>query len=146
MFTGYEAFAVLAGLVLLEHGIPQAAAVDILRQVRSDLETAYRDTLQKDPSTLFDKQAVRAMARPGLIATDNTAPIFLVFVKLSGSTVDKVHAVVSVCRGHDELNAFLQKHAEPSLGATFFELVSLMHKLAANLLRTHPIKPGRSTT
>lgn len=145
MFTGYEAFALLAGLILLEHGIPQATVVDVLRQVRSDLETAHRDTLRKDPGVLFDKIAVQAMAKPGLIATDNAHPIFLVFVKLSGSTVDKVHAVITVCRGHEELNAFVQKHSVPGLGATFFEFVTLMHRLATNLSKTRPIKRGRST-
>ena len=76
MFSGYEAFALLAGLMMLEHGMPQANVVRILRQVRSDLERAYRETLQKDPQVLFDQAEVRSMAKPGMIATDNTAPCF----------------------------------------------------------------------
>jgi hypothetical protein len=143
MFTRYEAFAVLAGLILLEHGIPQATVVDILRQVRGDLETAHHDTLKKDPRALFDVKAIQAMAKPGMIATDNTDPIFLVFVKLSGSTVNQVHAAVTVRRGHDALNVFLQKHSTPSLGATFFEFTRLMHRLATNLSKTRPSKRGR---
>lgn len=99
MFTRYEAFALFSGLVLLEHGIPQATVVDILRQVRADLETAYQDTLKKDPDVLFDAKAIQALAKPGMIAPDNTDPIFLVIVKLSGSTVDKVDAAVTVCGG-----------------------------------------------
>ncbi len=65
MFTGYEAFAVLAGLLLLEHGIPQATVVNILRQLRSDLEATHRETLENDPSVLFDQKALQAMAKPG---------------------------------------------------------------------------------
>jgi hypothetical protein len=145
MFSEYEVFALLAGLVLLEHGIPQATVAVILRQVRSDLEIAYRQTLKKDPRVLFDPKAVQATAKPGMIATDNADPVFLAFVKLSGSTVDKVHAVVTVCRGHDELNAFIKKHSVTSPGATFFEFVGLMHRLPKNLLETRPIKRGRST-
>ena len=37
MFSGYEAFALLAALVVLEHGIPQAKVVSILREIRFDL-------------------------------------------------------------------------------------------------------------
>jgi hypothetical protein len=146
IFTKYEAFALMAGLILLEHGIPQATVVDILRQVRRDLETAYQETLKKDQGALFDAKAIQDMAKPGMIATDNTDPIFLVFVKLSGSTVDKVHAAVTVCRGHQALNAFLQKHSAPGLGATFFEFTRLIHQLATNLSETRPVKRGRSSS
>jgi len=147
MFSDYEAFALLAALRVLEHGIPQATVVDILRQVRWDLETAYTESMQKDPRELFDPEAVLAMARPGMIAADSTNPVFLAFVKLSGSAVSdgKVRALVTVCRGHDELTAFIRKHSAPSVGATFFEFVGLMHKLANNLSQTQPIKRGRST-
>jgi hypothetical protein len=145
MFTEYEAFAVLAGLLLLEHGIPQATVVNILRQLRSDLEVAYRETLKKDPRVLFDQKALQAMAKPGMIATDNTEPVFLVLTKLPESTVDRIHDVIAVCRGPDEMGAFLKKYSGPGLGSTVFELVSLMHRFAANLSKTHPIKRGRST-
>jgi hypothetical protein len=145
MFTGYEAFAVLAGLLLLEHGIPQATVVNILRQIRSDLEPAHRDTLKKDPSVLFDQNALQAMAKPGMIATDSTHPVFLVLVKLPDSTLARVHEVMAVCRGRDELATFLKKCSGPGLGSTTFEFVGLMHRLATNLARTHPIKRGRST-
>ncbi len=74
MFSGYEAFALLAALIALEHGIPQAKVVSILQEIRSDFEAAHRDTLQKDPKELFDPQLVRSMASSGLLAVDNTAP------------------------------------------------------------------------
>jgi len=147
MFSGYEAFAVLVAIMLLEHGIPQATVVSILRQVRGDLETAHARRLQMDRKALFNPQAVRATIKPGMIATDNTAPVFLAFVRLSGSEVDgKVREAITVCRGHAELVAFITKHSLPGLGATFFELVSLMWKLADNLAQTQPIKRGRAST
>ncbi len=147
MFSDYEAFALLAGLMLLEHGIPQATVVSILRQVRSDLETAHCETVKKDPTDLFDPKAVQAMARPGVIATDNTDPIFLALLKLPSSAVDdgKVRALLTVCRGHDELSAFVKKHSVPGIGVTVFEFVGLMHRLATNLSKTYPVKRGRST-
>ncbi len=144
MFSGYEAFALMAALIVLEHGIPQAKVVSILQEIRSDLEAAHRETLQKDAKALFDPQAVRAMARTGMIAVDNIAPVFLAFVKLNAGQ-GRVRAIISVCRGHDELVRFLKEHSVPGSGATHFEFVRLMYTLAANLSQTRPIKRGRST-
>jgi len=147
MFSGYEAFALLVAIMLLEHGIPQATVVSILQQVRGDLATAHARRLQMNRKALFNPPAVRATIKPGMIATDNTAPVFLAFVRLSGSEVDgKVREAITVCRGHAELVAFITKHSLPGLGATFFELVSLMWKLADNLEQTQPIKRGRAST
>jgi hypothetical protein len=146
MFSDYEAFALLVGVMLLEHGLPQATAVSILRQVRRDLETGYAQRLKMDRNALFDPSAVHEMIKPGMIATDNTAPVFLAFVRLSGSEVDgKVREAITVCRGHDELVAFVAKHSVPGLGATFFELVGLMWKLADNLAQTRPMRRGRAS-
>jgi hypothetical protein len=144
MFTGFEVFAVLVALIVLEHGMPQAKVVSILQEVRGDLEAAHRETLQKDPKALFDPEAVRAMARPGMIAVDNTAPVFLAFVKLDTGK-GRVRAAISVCRGHDGLVRFIKEHSVPGSGATHFEFVRLMHTLADNLSKTRPIKRGRST-
>ncbi len=145
MFSAYEAFALLTGLLMLEHRIPQATVVSILRQLRSDLERAHRDTLRKDPQRLFDPLAVQAMTKPGMIEVDNAEPIFLVFVKLSGSTAKRVDELITVCDGHGEMNSFIKKHSVAGLGTTFFELVSLMHQLSTNLVKTRPVKRGRSS-
>jgi len=144
LFTAYEVFAVMAAVIVLEHGIPQAKVVSILQDLRSDLETAHRETLQKDRNELFDPQAVRAMAQPGMIATDNTAPVYLAFVKLDAGK-GRVRTFVAVCRGYGELIKFLKEHSLPGSGATHFELACLMHRLADNLAQTRPTKRGRST-
>ena len=34
MFSAYEAFALLAAVILLEHGLPQARVVRVMRLVR----------------------------------------------------------------------------------------------------------------
>jgi hypothetical protein len=144
MFSGYEAFALLAALIILEHGIPQAKVVSILQEIRSDFEAAHRDTLQKDPKELFDPQLVRSMARADLLAVDNTAPVFLAFVKLDIGK-GRVHAFITVCRGLDGLAKFLKEHSVPGSGATFFEFARLMLTVANILSQTRPIKRGRST-
>jgi hypothetical protein len=130
---------------VLEHGIPQAKVVSILREIRPDFEAAHRDTLQKDPKALFDPRAVLAMPRPGMFAVDNTAPVFLAFVKL-GIGEGRVHASIAVCRGHVELGEFIKEQSVPGSGATHFEFTRLMHTLAGTLSQTRPIKRGRSTT
>jgi hypothetical protein len=144
MFSAYEAFALLAALILLGHGIPQAKVVSILQDVRSDLEAAHRETLQKDRKELFNPQAIQDMARNGLLAVDNTAPVFLVFVKLDIGR-GRMHATISVCRGLQELGKFLKDYTVPGSGATHFEFVRLICTLADNLSKTHPVKRGRST-
>jgi hypothetical protein len=132
MFSSYEAFALMAALIVLEHGIPQGKVVSIFREVRGDLEAAHRDTLQKNPKVLFDAEAIRAIARPGQLSVDNTAPVFLAFVKLDVGK-GRVQATISVCRGLEGLGSFLNDHCAPGSGVTHFEFVRLMHALADNL-------------
>ena len=143
-FTGFEVFAVLAALLLLRHGIPQAKVVSILRDVRPDLEAAHHEILGKKPEVLFDQQEIQAMSSEGVIAVDSTVPIFLAFVELDIGR-GKVQATISVCRGLDELGKFLKQHAVVGSGSTFFQFTRLMRTLASNLSETRPIKRGRST-
>ena len=89
MFSGYQAFALLAAVILLEHGLPQASVVRVMRRVRRQFEAAHADILRKDPRTLFDQEAILAQAKPGMIAVNNTDPVFLVFVRLTASSVDE---------------------------------------------------------
>ena len=101
--------------------------------------------MRKDPRTLFDQKAILAQARPGMIATNNTDPVFLVIVRLTASSVDEQNggSAVAVCRGPAQLQAFIKRHSVPGTGATFFEFVGLMHALAAHLSQTFPVKRGR---
>jgi hypothetical protein len=117
MFSGHEAFAQLAAIMLLEHGLPQAAVVRVMRQVRRPFEAAHAESLKKDPNKLFDQQAILERARPGMIATNNTDPVFLAFVRLTDSSVGDPKGDVAVCRGHDELGAFFRKHVTTQVAA-----------------------------
>jgi hypothetical protein len=148
MFTAYQAFALLAAVMLLEHGLPQATVVRVLRCVRGQFETAHAGIMRKDPGRLFDQDAVLAQAKPGMIAVNNTDPVFLVFVRLTASSVDEQNGggAVDVCRGVAQLQAFIKRHSVPGTGATFFEFVSLMHALAAHLSQTFPTKRGRAAS
>jgi len=131
---------------LLEHGVPQAGVVRVMRQVRRQFEAVHTEILRKDPNSLFDAKAIVARAKPGMIATDNTDPVFLAFVRLTDSSVGAQKGTVAVCRGHDELVSFIRRHSVPGTGATFFEFVRLMHTLRGNLLQIRPAKRGRGST
>jgi hypothetical protein len=148
MFSAYETFALLAAVILLEHGLPQARVVRIMRLVRRPFEAAHAAILKKDPAALFDQNAILANARPGMIAVSNTDPVFLVFVRVTASSVDDEGrgTVVAVCRGLIELQTFIKRHSVPGTGATFFEFASLMHVLAAHLSQTPPVKRGRGAS
>jgi hypothetical protein len=145
MFTAYQAFALLAAVILLEHGLPQTSVVRVMRRVGRQLAAAHADTMRKDPRRLFDQQVILAQAKPGMIAVNNTSPVFLVFVRLTASSVDDQEGsgVVAVCRGTAQFQEFYKRHSTPGTGATFFELVSLMHAFAAHLSQTLPVKRGR---
>jgi len=145
MFSAYEALALLAAIILLEHGLPQQTVVRVLRQVRPEFEVEHARILKKDPKVLFDQQRVIAQAKPGMIAVDNIDPIFLVIVRLTGSSLDSSPSpATAVCRGQAALMAFIKRRSVAGLGATFFEFTSLMHVLAKNLSRTRPAKRGRA--
>jgi hypothetical protein len=144
MFSAYEAFALLVGVLLLEHGFPQARVLRVMRLVRRPFETAHAAILKKDPATLFDQKAIRANARPGMIAVNNTDPVFLAFVKVTASSVDEQDGgtAAAVCRGHVDLQSFINRHSGPGKGATFFEFAGLMHTMAAHLSQALPVKRG----
>jgi hypothetical protein len=105
MFSGYDAFALLAAVILLEHGLPQSTVVGVIRDVRRPFAAAHADILKKDPARLFDAAAIVAQAKPGMIAVNNTDPVFLVFVRLTASSVAGLHggSAIGVCRGIYEL-------------------------------------------
>jgi hypothetical protein len=64
-FSEYEAFALLNGLRMMDHGWPQSVAVSIMRRVRRDLEREHARILRQDPDRLFDWEAIGARGRHG---------------------------------------------------------------------------------
>jgi hypothetical protein len=144
MFSDYEAFALLTGLRLLQHGWPQGFAVDILRRHRPELEARHKRILRENPKVLFDEQAIRSKARDGDLYFDNTDPVLLVIA--SGQRVDSsgrdASASGAVCRGMKEVSEFLRKVSAKSW--TLLELVSPAHALHRELSKAEPRKRGRS--
>lgn len=142
MFSEYNAFALLNGLRIMAHGWPQSFAVSIMRRVRRDLEREHARILRQDPGKLFDWEAIRARARPGDIAVDNTDPVFLTIASKAQRGPDGQTAPLSaVCHGWAKVCEFSRDVGAPSV--TFFEVVTLAHRLHHELMKAEPRRRGR---
>ena len=142
LFTDYEAFASLAAVMLLEHGLPQVTVIRLLRRLRPQLESIHKENLAKDPDQLFDEKALLAQAMPGMIAFQSTEPVILAFARLTGSSVDEEDRGLSVCVDPLELVRFMRMQP-PGTGISVFDFSRLVHELANNLLHADAIKRGR---
>ena len=143
MFSEYDAFALLNGLRIMAHGWPQSFAVSIMRRVRRDLEREHARILRQDPGKLFDWEAIRARARPGDIAVDNTDPVFLTIASKAqrGPDEGQTAPLSAVCHGWAKVCEFSRDVGAPSV--TFFEVVTLAHRLHHELMKAEPRRRGR---
>jgi hypothetical protein len=145
-FSEYEAFSLLNGLRLMEHGWPQSFAVSIMRRVRADLEKDHARILKQDPKGLFDNEAIRRNAKAGDFAFNNTDPVLLMIVSRPGGAPEERGEPIacSVCRGMDEAMKWSTQLGGGVGGYAMFELVTAAHALADKLARTEPKLRGRS--
>ena len=123
-FSEYEAFALLNGLRIMDHGWPQSFAVSIMRHVRRDLEKEHAQILRQDPGKLFDWQAIRAKAQEGDIAVDNTDPVYLALASKAQQSPDEGQTapVSAVCRGFENVSEFSRDVGASSV--TMFEVAT----------------------
>jgi hypothetical protein len=142
-FSEYEAFALLNGLRIMEHGWPQGFAVLIMRRVRLDLEREHARILRQRPDKLFDQEAIRAAARPGDIAVDNTDPVFLTIASKAQRAPDAgpTAPLSAVCHGLAKVGEFSRDVGASSV--TMFEVVTIAHRLHQELKETQPTRRGR---
>jgi hypothetical protein len=141
-FSEYEAFALINGLRIMQHGWPQGIAVSIMRRVRLDLEREHARILRQDPAKLFDQQAIYATARPGDIAVDNTDPVFLtVAAREQYASDERQTRLCAVCRGSAKVSEFGRDVGASSM--TMFEVATLAHRLHQELMKTKPRRRGR---
>jgi hypothetical protein len=143
LFSPYEAFALRLGLDLLQHGLPQATAVKMLRHVRPYLEPKHAEILGWSPPELFDQKKILKAARPGELAIPTTHPVYLVITSSIGRRrVAHEHREVAVLES-EELMPFLLKEAGRS--STVIELTRLAHDLQSAMAKTTPSKRGRAS-
>lgn len=142
-FSEYEAFALLNGLRIMEHGWPQGFAVSTMRRLRLDLEWEHARILRQRPDKLFDQQAIRATARPGDIAVDNTDPVFVTVASKAQRALGErqVAPLSAVCRGLEKVSEFSRNVGASSV--TMFEVSTLAHRLHQELMKTKPRRRGR---
>jgi hypothetical protein len=145
-FSSYEAFALLNGLRLMEHGWPQGLAVSVMRRVRPALEEQHKRILLQDPKWLFDQEAIRNNARAGDHAFDNRDPVLLTIVSGSGNPSGQQGAPpeCKICQGPAAAHAFFWEVGKGRGALTMFELATLAHRLAWELAKTEPRSRGRS--
>jgi hypothetical protein len=141
LFSEYEAFALLNGLRIMDHGWPQSFAVSMMRRVRVDLESEHARILQQDPAKLFDWNTIRARARRG--AVDNTDPVFLTIASKSQPSPDAALLLPAVCRGSHKVSRFSRRVGASSV--TTFEVATLIHTLHSELMKTAPRRRGRGS-
>jgi hypothetical protein len=142
-FSEYEAFALLNGLRVMEHGWPQGFAVSVMRQARLDLEREHARILRQSPVKLFDQQAILARARPGDIAFDNTDPVFLTLASKAQRAPedDQTSPLIAVCRGLARVGEFRRDVRASSV--TMLEVATVAHQLHEQLKKTEPKRRGR---
>lgn len=146
LFSHYEAFALLAAVILLEHGLTQKTVVTLMRRVRRQFESAHAECLKKDPNVLFDKERLRQKARPGVIAFDATESVVLIAAGLRDAVGnDQGQIAAAVCQSHEEIGQFTRQHGGLGKGYSIFEFTSQIHALAANLSQAPARKRGRQS-
>ena len=142
-FSGYEAFALLVGLRLMQWGLPQGLVVSQLRRVRRELEESHARILSQDPAVLFDTELMRQRARPGDLAVDSSEPVFLA-IRTSSPQSRADLAAAAICQGQTELMTFIMSHGAGH-SFTAHEIGASAHALASTLARTRSSKRGRGS-
>jgi hypothetical protein len=142
-FSEYEAFALLTGVRLLDHGFPQQGVVSLLQHVRPEFEREHARILRIKTPGLFEQTKINAAARPGQIATSNSEPGFLVIEthrtkdgKIPAEGGDGFH----LCKNEAEM----MRAVKSKLGThTIFETVTSAVALHHHLSETEPRPRGR---
>jgi hypothetical protein len=143
-FSQYEAFALLTGLRLMQHGWPQGFAVAVLRRVRPELEKQHARILRQDPATLLDQQLIVQRAKPGDLFVGNTDPVFLTITPAERKDPSGPISC-TICRGQAELMRRTVRDSVAGQSWTIFELANLVHALSSELSKTRPRQRGRGS-
>jgi hypothetical protein len=142
-FSEYEAYALLMGVRLLDHGLPQGFVVAILRSARSKLEKCHSEILRMDPKKLFVSKRAQVQ-HPGDLFVSNERPAYLLIVsdqKIDESHTDEPYPRVFL----NHFDAFQFQLEKSGRSCSWFELVSPAWVLRQNLEHSKPRPRGRSS-
>jgi hypothetical protein len=141
-FSGYEAFALLIGLQMLDHNWPQKFVVETLRQLRPELERKHREILRLDPAQVLDQDESRLAARPGDLPLAAGPSRAFLLIWSDQRTAENPASAVEI---FDDYRAALKRTLEKAgRSSTWIELTRPAHSLSEQLSRTAPRKRGRS--
>jgi hypothetical protein len=94
-FSDYEAFAVFIGLSLMQHGWTQGFAVNVMREVRSDLEKQYARTLAQDNGCSIKSKSEQTRdqaTQPLTIRIQFCSRSFLRMTRCAANRTNRTHA------------------------------------------------------
>src|SRR5215217_8219084 len=95
---------------LMRRRLEPDTVVRIMRRVRKGLENEHRHIMEQDAGRLFDQEALRREASPGLASTGSTEPVFLAITaaeSLNPRQPKRGLKGFAVCRGRDQLMDFI---------------------------------------
>jgi hypothetical protein len=145
-FSKYEAFALLIGHQMMQHGWPQGFAVSLLRRVRPEMEKEHARVLKLNPAEIFDEKTIMRNAREGDFAFDTTVPVLLTIASKSANSGSNSPELIdyAICHSSAEAMQWAWKTTRGAYGFTLFELTTVAHRLARTLDKTKPRGRGRS--
>jgi hypothetical protein len=141
-FSDYDAFALLTGLRILDHGWPQGTVVSDLRKARPRLEKEHTGILQRELVPV-DLAVAAKTARPGEMAVYHTDPVYLCIISGPAEPGRSRSRSVEICRGEPELMKVMLRELGQS--SSVFELAATAHRLRDLLSRTTPRRRGRGS-
>jgi hypothetical protein len=138
LFSNYDAFALLTGLRMLNHGWPQNFVVTTLRSIRTELKARHSSAL-KMRSNMSTSEP-----RAGDLAGANPASPFLLIVSddrtASPPNDQGPYAMIFA----NQEDAFRFQMQAVGRSCSWFELEAAAKALKANLARALPRSRGRS--
>lgn len=142
-FSPYDAFALLTGLRILEHGWPQGTVVSDLRKFRTPLEKAHAGILKRGFRPL-DLDIAATSARSGDLAVANKNPVFLCIVSGPPTEPDRARShSIEIRNGQADLMKLIRREAGQS--TSIFELATSAHLFRNFLAKTEPRSRGRGS-
>jgi len=145
-YSGYDAFALLHGLKLLEANVPQSAVIRLLRRLRPELKRLFKQilsTAKKRPSTRSDL----AKAQNGVLVQKASEMIFLVLP--SGAATEHLvgksnrRSPANFAHSTDELIEVVAHLTRVSPPVLVFELVNPAIQISQWLNQAPHITRGR---
>jgi hypothetical protein len=147
-YTGYDAFALLLGLQLLEANVPQLAVIRLLRSIRPNLQHEHKQVLLHLPRLLAGGNIkLENKINAGQMVKDPAKMVFVVISSGAGADILSVagqdDSPANIVRSPEKLVSMVAHLTRVSPPVLVFELVNSALQLAYWLNRAPSIRRGR---